>query len=107
MFYEKIEAMAVLLSFFIFISIMPFAAYAKVNQLTAPTGIGASDDSSCLAIKRVELMNIDAFPNAGRLIQWAKQAQGNCLGKVRISGEILLGLLSHFISSCLSRFFLP
>ena len=29
------------------------------------------------------------------------------LGKVRISGEILLGWLSHFISSCLSRFFLP
>ncbi|WP_425288638.1 ShlB/FhaC/HecB family hemolysin secretion/activation protein [Yersinia enterocolitica] len=85
MFYEKIEAMAVLLSFFIFISIMPFAAYAKVNQLTAPTGIGASDDSSCLAIKRVELMNIDAFPNAGRLIQWAKQAQGNCLDEKGLS----------------------
>ena len=29
------------------------------------------------------------------------------LRKVRISGEILLGRLSHFISSCLSRFFLP
>ena len=27
------------------------------------------------------------------------------LRKVRISGEILLGWLSHFISSCLSRFF--
>ncbi len=78
-FYEKTEAMAVLLSFFIFISIIPFATYAKVKQLTAPIGIEASDDSSCLAIKHVELMNIDAFPNAGRLIQWAKQAQGNCL----------------------------
>ncbi|HDL7424162.1 TPA: ShlB/FhaC/HecB family hemolysin secretion/activation protein [Yersinia enterocolitica] len=77
--------MAVLLSFFIFISIMPFTAYANINPFTAPTGIGASDDSSCLAIKRVELMNIDAFPNAGRLIQWAKQAQGNCLDEKGLS----------------------
>lgn len=76
---------AVLSSFFIFISIMPFAAYAKVNQLTIPTGVGSSDDSSCLVIKRVELMNIDAFPNAGRLIQWAKQAQGNCLDEKGLS----------------------
>ncbi|HGD4197657.1 TPA: ShlB/FhaC/HecB family hemolysin secretion/activation protein, partial [Yersinia enterocolitica] len=73
-FYEKMGKIAVLSSFFIFISIMPFAAYAKVNQLTIPTGVGSSDDSSCLVIKRVELMNIDAFPNAGRLIQWTKQA---------------------------------
>ncbi|AJI83446.1 ShlB/FhaC/HecB family hemolysin secretion/activation protein [Yersinia enterocolitica] len=84
-FYEKTGAMAVLLSFFIFISIMPFAVYAKVKQLTAPTGIDASEDSSCLVIKRVELMNIDAFPNAGRLIQWAKQAQGNCLDEKGLS----------------------
>ncbi|EKN3991267.1 ShlB/FhaC/HecB family hemolysin secretion/activation protein [Yersinia enterocolitica] len=84
-FYEKMGKIAVLSSFFIFISIMPFAAYAKVNQLTIPTGVGASDDSSCLAIKRVELMNIDAFPNAGRLIQWAKQAQGNCLDEKGLS----------------------
>lgn len=76
---------AVLSSFFIFISIMPFAAYAKVNQLTIPTGVGSSDDSSCLVIKRVELMNIDAFPNAGRLIQWTKQAQGNCLDEKGLS----------------------
>lgn len=77
-FYEKIDAMAVLLSFFI--SIMPFTAYAKVNQLSAPTGIG-----SCLVIKRIELMNIDAFPNAGRLIQWATQAQGNCMDEKGLS----------------------
>ncbi|MGM7760127.1 ShlB/FhaC/HecB family hemolysin secretion/activation protein [Yersinia enterocolitica] len=84
-FYEKMGKIAVLSSFFIFISIMPFAAYAKVNQLTIPTGVGSSDDSSCLVIKRVELMNIDAFPNAGRLIQWAKQAQGNCLDEKGLS----------------------
>ena len=36
-----------------------------------------------------------------------KWSAGLLLGKVRISGEILLGWLSHFISSCLSRFFLP
>ncbi|MGM7763275.1 ShlB/FhaC/HecB family hemolysin secretion/activation protein [Yersinia enterocolitica] len=84
-FYEKMGKIAVLSSFFIFISIMPFAAYAKVNQLTIPTGVGSSDDSSCLVIKRVELMNIDAFPNAGRLIQWTKQAQGNCLDEKGLS----------------------
>ncbi|HHX0693016.1 TPA: ShlB/FhaC/HecB family hemolysin secretion/activation protein [Yersinia enterocolitica] len=84
-FYEKMGKIAVLSSFFIFISIMPFAAYAKVNQLTIPTGVGSSDDSSCLVIKRVKLMNIDAFPNAGRLIQWAKQAQGNCLDEKGLS----------------------
>ncbi len=39
--------------------------------------------------------------------KWAKYYHCTLLGKVRISGEILLGLLSHFISSCLSRFFLP
>lgn len=84
-FYEKMGKIAVLSSFFIFISIMPFAAYAKVNQLTIPTGVGSSDDSSCLVIKRVELMNIDAFPNAGHLIQWTKQAQGNCLDEKGLS----------------------
>ncbi|HDL7933772.1 TPA: ShlB/FhaC/HecB family hemolysin secretion/activation protein [Yersinia enterocolitica] len=84
-FYEKMGKIAVLSSFFIFISIMPFAAYAKVNQLTIPTGVGSSDDSSCLVIKRVKLMNIDAFPNAGRLIQWTKQAQGNCLDEKGLS----------------------
>ncbi|EOI6456413.1 ShlB/FhaC/HecB family hemolysin secretion/activation protein [Yersinia enterocolitica] len=84
-FYEKMGKIAVLSSFFIFISIMPFVAYAKVNQLTIPTGVGSSDDSSCLVIKRVELMNIDAFPNAGRLIQWTKQAQGNCLDEKGLS----------------------
>ncbi|HEM6616176.1 TPA: ShlB/FhaC/HecB family hemolysin secretion/activation protein [Yersinia enterocolitica] len=84
-FYEKMGKIAVLSSFFIFISIMPFAAYAKVNQLTIPTGVGSSDDSSCVVIKRVELMNIDAFPNAGRLIQWTKQAQGNCLDEKGLS----------------------
>ncbi|MBX9496221.1 ShlB/FhaC/HecB family hemolysin secretion/activation protein [Yersinia enterocolitica] len=78
-FYKKTGGISILLFFLIFISTSPLIVYAKINQLTAPTGVGSSDDSSCLVIKRVELMNIDAFPNAGRLIPWAKQAQGNCL----------------------------
>ncbi|WP_338657899.1 ShlB/FhaC/HecB family hemolysin secretion/activation protein [Yersinia enterocolitica] len=78
-FYKKTGGISILLFFLIFISTSPLIVYAKINQLTAPTGVGSSDDSSCLIIKRVELMNIDTFPNAGRLIPWAKQAQGNCL----------------------------
>ncbi|MBW5822100.1 ShlB/FhaC/HecB family hemolysin secretion/activation protein [Yersinia enterocolitica] len=84
-FYKKTGGISILLFFLIFISTSPLIVYAKVNQLTIPTGVGSSDDSSCLVIKRVELMNIDAFPNAGRLIQWTKQAQGNCLDEKGLS----------------------
>ncbi len=79
MFYKKIGRMAILLSFFIFISATPFIVYAKVNPSTTPTDIGSSDDSSCLVIKRIILINIDIFPNARHLLQWANQAQGHCL----------------------------
>ncbi|WP_174848210.1 ShlB/FhaC/HecB family hemolysin secretion/activation protein [Yersinia artesiana] len=85
MFYMQIGKAAILLSFFIFILAHPFIVYAEVNQSTVPTDIGSSDDSSCLVTKRVELINIDAFPNAARLIQWAKQAQGNCLDEKGLS----------------------
>ncbi|WP_338629593.1 ShlB/FhaC/HecB family hemolysin secretion/activation protein [Yersinia enterocolitica] len=84
-FYKKTGGISILLFFLIFISTSPLIVYAKINQLTAPTGVGSSDDSSCLIIKRVELMNIDTFPNAGRLIPWAKQAQGNCLDEKGLS----------------------
>lgn len=96
------------------ISNLPLAAYADINQTqaaileqqhrdlkkslipplkhapmdkrpVAATEAGYSDDSSCLVIQRVELINIDAFPNAGRLMQWAKQVQGSCLDEKGLS----------------------
>ncbi|EOI7494547.1 ShlB/FhaC/HecB family hemolysin secretion/activation protein [Yersinia enterocolitica] len=67
-------------------NLMPSLKFVSIDrQPIAPEQAGSSDDSLCLVIKQVKLINIDAFPNAGRLIQWAKQAQGNCLDEKGLS----------------------
>lgn len=67
-------------------SLIPPLKHAQMdNRPVAATEAGYSDDSSCLVIQRVELINIDAFPNAGRVMQWAKQVQGNCLDEKGLS----------------------
>ncbi|CNI71179.1 putative hemolysin activator protein [Yersinia frederiksenii] len=105
---------AILLSLRTFIFFFPLITYADVNStqavmleqqqrelknsLTPPLshtqmksesaaleGVVSSDEISCLVIDRVELLNMSAFPNAARLAQWAKQAQGHCLGEKGLS----------------------
>ncbi|WP_174634714.1 ShlB/FhaC/HecB family hemolysin secretion/activation protein [Yersinia thracica] len=106
--YNISQVMTALFPFLAFMSVLPLVAYADINptqtailekqkrdlknSLTpplkhapmdskpiTPEEAESSDDSSCLVINRVELINMDAFPNAGRLMRWAKQAQGHCL----------------------------
>ncbi|MBW5824487.1 ShlB/FhaC/HecB family hemolysin secretion/activation protein [Yersinia kristensenii] len=111
---NKVWIITALFILLVVISNFPLAAYANINQTQAtileqqhrdlkksltpplkhaqmdsrpvtPAEAGSSDHSSCLVIQRVELINIDAFPNAGRLMQWAKQVQGNCLDEKGLS----------------------
>ncbi|OVZ83497.1 hemolysin secretion protein ShlB [Yersinia kristensenii] len=103
-----------LLSLLFFISVLSFTAKADINQTqatifkqqhrdlkssftpslkyssmgsqsVAPAEKNLSDNLSCLAIKRVELINIDAFPNARNLLQRAKQVEGHCLDEKALS----------------------
>ncbi|CNC70523.1 putative hemolysin activator protein [Yersinia frederiksenii] len=113
--YNKKPITTLLLPLWIFIFSFPFITYAKTdstqaiileqqqrelkNSLTPPLSHAqmksesavlegstfSSDEISCLVIDRVELLNMSAFPNAARLVQWAKQAQGQCLGEKGLS----------------------
>lgn len=75
----------VLLSFRVFISVLSFSTYAEINYPTASAILGSSNSAPCLFIKHVELINVDAFPNAGLLLQKVKQSQGNCLDEEGLS----------------------
>ncbi|WP_145492071.1 ShlB/FhaC/HecB family hemolysin secretion/activation protein [Yersinia rohdei] len=67
-------------------SLMLPLSHAKMNsEPVQPEGTLFSDEISCLVIDRVELVNVAAFPNAARLIAWAKQVQGQCLGEKGLS----------------------
>ncbi|MDR5017132.1 ShlB/FhaC/HecB family hemolysin secretion/activation protein [Yersinia rochesterensis] len=113
-YYNISRDMTVLFYFLVFMFFLPLAAYADTNPTQTailekqqinlknnlipplkhalmdskpitPAETDSSDDSSCLVINQVKLINIDAFPNAGRLMQWAKQAQGHCLDEKGLS----------------------
>jgi hemolysin activation/secretion protein len=67
-------------------NLTPPLSHAQIDsQPVAPEEAGASDETSCLVINRVELININAFPNGVRLTQSAKQAQGQCLDEKGLS----------------------
>lgn len=82
---NKIWIVRLLLFFRVFISVLSFSAYADINQPVTSAKPGSSNSVPCLVIKHIELINIDIFPNARRLIQWVKQSQGHCLDKKGLS----------------------
>lgn len=82
---NKTWIIKVLLSFRVFISFFSFSTYAEINYPTASAILGSSNSTPCLFIKHVELINVDAFPNAGLLLQKVKQSQGNCLDEEGLS----------------------
>ncbi|CNI55201.1 putative hemolysin activator protein [Yersinia frederiksenii] len=66
--------------------LMPPLSHAQIESEPAITDDAIPfDEISCLAINRVELVNVNFFPNMTRLMQWAKQAQGQCLGEKGLS----------------------
>nr|WP_241391000.1 ShlB/FhaC/HecB family hemolysin secretion/activation protein [Yersinia frederiksenii]ULG20167.1 hemolysin secretion protein ShlB [Yersinia frederiksenii] len=67
-------------------NLIPPLSHVQVNRESVALGSAvASDEISCLKINRVELVNLSVFPNTVKLMQWAKQVEGHCLGEKGLS----------------------
>ncbi len=66
-------------------SIIPPLSHAQLaSEPVLPENL-YNDEVQCVAINNVELINLDAFPNAAHLKEKAEEAHGRCLGEQGLS----------------------
>ncbi|CNI22327.1 putative hemolysin activator protein [Yersinia pekkanenii] len=86
-------------------NLIPPLSHTQIeSKPTAPPEENSADDTTCLVINQVELININDFPNAVHLKRWAQGAEGRCLGdkgltalRDKLQWQMAISLLGLFL----------